>query len=86
MVVFSVVKQLIFPKEMLFLEDLFFPLGNTTISLMIVQLICSKKKHFFNTFVPRKGPQRTHSQNKDGSISSKNTTIFLENLSHIKII
>jgi hypothetical protein len=33
MVVFVVVKQLIFPKEMLFLEELFFPLGNTTISL-----------------------------------------------------
>ncbi len=28
---------------MLFLEELFFSLGNTTISLMIVQHICSKK-------------------------------------------
>jgi len=54
MVVFVVVKQLIFPKEMIFLEELFFPFGNTIISLMIVQHICSKKKHFLDTFVPRK--------------------------------
>jgi hypothetical protein len=81
MVVFAVVKQLIFPKEMLFLEELFFSLGNTTISLLIVQYICSKKKHFLDNFVPRKGLQKIHSQNKSnfwehGSISS-NTTIFL---------
>jgi hypothetical protein len=58
MVVFAVGKQLILYKEMLFLEELFSPLGNTTITLRDSSTYLFYEKTFPQHFCPKERPSK----------------------------